>query len=136
MAGTRERRVAAALAAEIRALAGRQNLKAFNLHKMSGIPRSTMAAIWNGEAVIDVDQLARISVALGVDPGTLLSTAIAATTLSPDQEAILHSNELTEQEKADIRAQINPTRMADNKSAESGVNSSVRESRSGSRQAN
>lgn len=112
MATARQRQVTEALAAEIRSIAARQNLKSFHLHRMTGIPKSTMANIWNGETAIDVDQIARIARALAVDPGQLLVDAIANARIEPGDDpdlpaevadAIDSANQLTRRQRERVR---------------------------------
>lgn len=60
------------VAAEIRAVAGRKGLRQFEVAEKAGISRSTFGPLWKGDRIIDVDQLARIAAALGVQPNTLV----------------------------------------------------------------
>jgi transcriptional regulator with XRE-family HTH domain len=145
MATARQRQITEALAAEIRALAGRQNLKAFSLHKLTGIPKSTMAAIWNGQSVIDVDQLVSIAAALDVDAGQLLVDAIANARhepgpdpgVHPDDAAIVDSSDkLTKRQRAQVKRSLSgesdttdSNRMAHKRTSDESVRSSVRHPR-------
>jgi DNA-binding Xre family transcriptional regulator len=76
MAGTRERRIAAVLGEEIRVVMARRKLNGLQLSKLTGISNSTLATLLNGTAAMDVDQLARICQALGLEPGPFYSDAI------------------------------------------------------------
>lgn len=147
MATARQREVTEALAAEIRSLAGRRNLKSFGLSRLTGIPKSTMANIWNGQTAIDVDQIAAIAQALDVDPGQLLVTAIANSTRVPpspdpdihpeDERLIDGSDKLTKRQrdglKATLRGDIQGDRQVSSESnpGESVTSSARRRGRAG-----
>ena len=86
MAGTRERAVAGAVAEELRALLARRQLDALSLARSSGIPNSTLDTLLKGTAAMDVDQLARICRALEIEPGDLLTVAIARIPNQPGEQ--------------------------------------------------
>lgn len=70
-----------AIAAEVRAAAGRAGMKQSVLARKSSIKRSTMNRKWNGETPFTVDELMRVADALNIAPGTLIpkdSQSIAA----------------------------------------------------------
>lgn len=122
MATERRKFVAAALAAEIRSLAARRNIKALPLSRMTGIPKSTMATIWNGETAIDVDQIAAIAAALDVDPGQLLVDAIANAGRQPapgpgvhpeDAELVDSSPHLTKRQRDEVKRQLSGENSGD-----------------------
>jgi DNA-binding Xre family transcriptional regulator len=77
MAGTRERRIAAVLGEEIRVVMARRQINSLQLSRMTDIPKSTMDTLLKGTSAMDVDQLARICKALGLEPGPFYSGAIS-----------------------------------------------------------
>lgn len=64
-----------AVAAELRALLGLRKWKQVDLSNATGIPKATLSSLLGARTVIDIEQLALMARALGVDPGTALSDA-------------------------------------------------------------
>lgn len=64
-----------ALAAAIRAEMGRQDVKATQLARMSGIPESTLRKILKYGRVIDYEELRKIAIALRVRSSALVAEA-------------------------------------------------------------
>lgn len=93
MAGTRERRIAAVLGEEIRVVMARQKINGLQLSKLTGISNSTLATLLNGTAAMDVDQLARICKALGLEPGPFYSYAITKADGTSASTALTHSGD-------------------------------------------
>lgn len=77
MAGTRERRIAAALGEEIRVVMARRGINVLQLSRLTEISNSTLSTLLKGSSAMDVDQLARICKALDLEPGPFYSDAIA-----------------------------------------------------------
>lgn len=67
--------VGRAVAAEIRSEVARRKLRVGDLAKLADIPQSTLSKLLAGTAVIDVDQLAKVSQALGIEVAELVSRA-------------------------------------------------------------
>ena len=70
-----------AVAAEVRAAAGRAGLKQSELARLASMKATSMNRKWNSETAFTVDELMRIADALGISPGTLIpkdSQGIAA----------------------------------------------------------
>lgn len=77
-ARAREHVVLAAVAAELRGEAARQRLSLHELSRQSGIPYPTVQKSMAGRRMIDVVELARLCVALGISPGEMFQRAEAA----------------------------------------------------------
>lgn len=78
--GSREVRVSAAVAEELRVVIARRNVKHVDLAARAGIPKSTLSQLLKGGAAMDLDQFVRICAALDLTPGDVLNTALAAMT--------------------------------------------------------
>src|SRR5690242_9181800 len=88
--GSRERRVAQAIAAELRAVIARRQIQHRVLSEGSGIPKSTLSNLLSGHSAMDVDQLARICAVIGVEPADVMSVAVGHVTARPtDAYALL-----------------------------------------------
>lgn len=67
-----------AVAAELRAEQGRQNLGLRELAVKAGVPHSTLSKSLNGLRMIDVEELAKVCRALEVEPAVIWARAAAA----------------------------------------------------------
>lgn len=73
MATKRDREISDKLVEELRVAAARQRVKPIDIVRASGMASSTVYSIWKGESLLDVDQLARISRVLHLNPGDLVN---------------------------------------------------------------
>ncbi|MEV0247900.1 helix-turn-helix transcriptional regulator [Nocardia sp. NPDC050712] len=65
-----------AVAEEMRALLGARNMNQAALSRATGIHKATVSSMLNARTAIDVEQIAAIATALGVDPSELMRSAL------------------------------------------------------------
>ncbi|MFJ1459687.1 helix-turn-helix domain-containing protein [Nocardia sp. N2S4-5] len=80
-----------AVATEIRSLMGRQGMLQVELAELSGIPKATVSSLVKAGSAIDLEQLARMSKALKIEPDELLRTAIQEARKAGTAPAPAHS---------------------------------------------
>ena len=65
----------AAIAAELRAAAGRKDLKQGEVADRAGLHRATVNRLFQGQRPVDAEQLTALALALGTTPGAILDAA-------------------------------------------------------------
>lgn len=114
---TRVGPIGQALASLIRRRVGDLRMSDMELSRRAGIKNSTLATRLTGQTNLNVDELAAVCQALGLDPGELVQQAmvLAGMLAKPRAgiEQILASSDLDEAAKRDIRARLTDTRMGE-----------------------
>ena len=64
--------IRSAVAAEVRAAAGRAGLRQIDVSRSARISRPSMSRKWRGETSYTVDELVAIAGVFDIDPGTLM----------------------------------------------------------------
>src|SRR5438128_455652 len=107
----RGRTVTAAVAAELRAIMARRQMKGVQLAEATGLPKSTMAGLLAGTSAMDLDQLMKICTVLDLEPGEL--NARGMTEAAAHSDLVTGAKELTERQRKELARQIESTLSGD-----------------------